>query len=45
MGKKHGITKEEAVEIVIHLAFYSVWAKAWSIFPMIEDVYGGIENE
>ncbi len=39
MGKKHGITKEEAVEIVTHLAFYSGWPKAWSAFKLIEEVY------
>ncbi len=40
MGKKHGIMKEEAVEIVTHLAFYSGWPKAWSAFNLIEEVYG-----
>ena len=32
LGKKHGITKSEAVEIVTQLAFYSGWPKAWSAF-------------
>ena len=27
LGKKHGITKAEAVEIVTQLAFYSGWQK------------------
>ena len=40
LGKKHGITKEEAVEIVTQIAFYSGWAKAWSAFSLIEEVYG-----
>ena len=40
LGKKHGITKEEAVEIVIQIAFYSGWEKAWSAFPIINEVYG-----
>lgn len=40
MGKKHGLTKSEAIEIVTQLAFYSGWAKAWSAFPLIEEVYG-----
>ena len=44
MGKNHGVTKEEAVEIVTQIAFYSGWAKAWSAFPLIEEVYG-TENE
>lgn len=42
IGKKHGITKEEAVEIVTQLAFYSGWPKAWSAFAIINEVY---ENE
>lgn len=39
MGKKHGIKKEELVEMVTQLAFYTGWAKAWSTFPMINEVY------
>lgn len=39
LGKKHGITKDEAVEIVTQLAFYSGWAKAWSAFDLIKEVY------
>ena len=45
LGKEHGLTKEECVEIVTQLAFYTGWAKAWNVFPMIEEVYGGNENE
>lgn len=40
LGKKHGVTKEEAVEVVTQLAFYCGWPKAWSAFPLIEEVYG-----
>ena len=39
LGKEHGITREEAVEIVTHLAFYCGWPKAWSTFPMIAEVW------
>ena len=39
LGKEHGITKEEAVEIVTQLAFYSGWPKAWSAFALINEVY------
>ena len=39
MGKKHGLTKEEVVEAITQLAFYCGWPKAWSTFPMIEEVY------
>ena len=40
IGKEHGLTKEEVVEVVTQLAFYAGWPKAWSTFPFIEDVYG-----
>lgn len=39
LGKEHGITKEELVEIVTQLAFYAGWPKAWSAFSLIEEVY------
>ena len=45
LGKEHGITKEEAIEIVTQLAFYAGWPKAWSAFPMIQEIYGEDENE
>ena len=40
LGKEHGLTKDEIVEIVTQLAFYCGWPKAWSVFPLIEEVYG-----
>ncbi len=40
MGKEHGLTKEEVIETVTQLAFYCGWPKAWSTFPLIEEVYG-----
>ena len=45
LGKTHGITKAEAVEIVTHLAFYCGWPKAWSTFPMIEEIWSEDEVE
>ena len=45
IGKKHGVTKTEAVEIVTQLAFYSGWPKAWSAFALIEEVYGDEKNK
>ena len=45
IGKKHGITREEAVEIVTQLAFYSGWPKAWSAFSLIKEVYGDENKE
>lgn len=43
MGKEHGLKKEEVVEAITQLAFYCGWPKAWSTFPMIEEVYGADE--
>jgi len=40
LGKEHGLTKEEVVEVVTQLAFYCGWPKAWSTFPMIDEIYG-----
>ena len=40
MGKEHGLTRDEVVEVVTQLAFYCGWPKAWSTFPLIEEVYG-----
>ena len=45
LGKEHGLTKEEVVEIVTQLAFYVGWPKAWSTFPIIEEVYKEAEHE
>ena len=39
IGKQHGITKNEAVEIITQLAFYSGWPKAWSAFALLNEVY------
>lgn len=43
LGMKHGITKEEIVEMVTQLAFYTCWAKAWSTFPIIDEIYNSKE--
>lgn len=40
LGRAHGITRDEAVEIVTQLAFYCGWPKAWSVFPMIAEIWG-----
>ena len=44
LGKAHGVTRQEAVEIVTQLAFYCGWPKAWSAFPLIREVYGDEEE-
>ena len=38
LGKEHGVTKVEAIEIATQLAFYCGWPKAWSTFPMIVEL-------
>lgn len=40
-AKANGVTKDEMVEIVTQLAFYVGWPKAWAVFPMVKEVYGG----
>lgn len=45
IGKDHGLTKTEVVETVTQLAFYCGWPKAWSTFPLIEEIYGKEEKE
>ena len=45
IGKEHGLTKEEVVEVVTQLAFYSGWPKAWSTFLLIEEVYGSDKKD
>ena len=45
IGKEHGLTKEEVVETITQLAFYCGWPKAWSTFPMIQEIYGDDNNE
>ena len=44
LGKEHGVTRTETVEIVTQLAFYCGWPKAWSAFPLIAEVYGEDEG-
>ena len=43
LGKQHGITKTEIVEIITQLAFYCGWPKAWSAFPIAQAIYGDEE--
>lgn len=39
LGREHGLSKEEVVEVFTHLAFYCGWPKAWSSFALIDEVY------
>lgn len=38
-ARKNGVTKEEMVEVVTHLAFYLGWPNAWAVFPLVSQVY------
>ncbi len=40
IAKNNGVTKEEIVELITHLAFYTGWPKAWSAFNLAKDIYG-----
>ena len=47
-AKKNGVSKEEMVGIVTHVAFYAGWPKAWAVFNLLKEVYkdqGDYENE
>ncbi|TRZ39579.1 carboxymuconolactone decarboxylase family protein [Niallia circulans] len=37
-GLENGITKEEIVELITHLAFYTGWPKAWSAFAITKEI-------
>lgn len=38
-AKIHGVTKEQMVEIITHLAFYIGWPNAWATFSIVIEVY------
>jgi 4-carboxymuconolactone decarboxylase len=35
----NGLTKEQAGEVVTHLAFYAGWPNAFSALPVVKDVF------
>lgn len=39
IAKQNGVTKDEMVELITHLAFYTGWPKAWSAFGIAKDLY------
>ena len=39
MAKQNGVTEEEIVEVITHLAFYTGWPKAWSAFNLAKEVF------
>lgn len=38
-AKKNGVSKEEASEIITHIAFYAGWPKAWAAFRLAKEVW------
>jgi 4-carboxymuconolactone decarboxylase len=38
-GLEHGITKEELIEVITHLAFYSGWPTAMSAVRLAREVF------
>lgn len=36
---KNGLTKDEFVEMITQLAFYTGWPNAWTVFKMGKEVY------
>jgi len=36
---ENGVTKEELVELITHLAFYAGWPNAFSALPVVKDVF------
>lgn len=39
LAKENGVTKEEMVGLITHLAFYAGWPKAWSAFALAKKYY------
>ena len=38
-AKAHGVTREELVAAITHVAFYAGWPKAWATFRLAKEVY------
>lgn len=38
-AQTNGITKEEIVEVLTHVAFYIGWPKAWAAFRLAKDIW------
>ncbi|EOH97607.1 carboxymuconolactone decarboxylase family protein [Enterococcus pallens] len=40
IAKQNGVTEDEIVELITHLAFYAGWPKAWSAFALAKEIFG-----
>lgn len=38
-AKNNGVTKEEIVAIITHVAFYAGWPKAWAVFRLAKGIW------
>ncbi len=38
-ARENGITKDEIVEVITHLAFYAGWPKAWAAFNIAKEIF------
>lgn len=38
-AKNNGVSAEEMLEIITHLAFYAGWPNAWAAFTLAKEVY------
>ena len=38
-AKNNGVTKDEMVGVITHVAFYAGWPKAWAVFNLAKEVY------
>lgn len=45
LGRANGLTQDEIVEAVIHLAFYAGWPKAMSALSAVREVFAEIDTE
>lgn len=43
LAKDNGVTKDEVVEMMTHLAFYAGWPKAWTAFALAKDIFDSAE--
>lgn len=43
IAKQNGVSKNEMVELITHLSFYTGWPKAWTAFEIAKEIYG--DNE
>lgn len=41
IARQNGVTGEELVELIVHLAFYAGWPKAMSAVAVAREVFGG----